>query len=198
MKRYSLFVWVAVNIFAAATICYIVIVVHFQSKSGYRTSQREAPKHYLSTVVKLQPHSDNSSTFVNLRERLTSHKHRVISQLRQSLLQQKTSSGKHFTLNQARFFGSKKLKDLASTDLLCNFQNSLKRSHFQPLSPDSNVFAEHKHLLRSSPILRQNYETCALVSSAGALLNSELGSFIGIWCITCESFYVIYTYNIFR
>lgn len=123
-------------------------------------------------------HSHERQPQVNLREKLTAHKHRVISQLRQSLLQQKVSS-KHFTLNQARFFGTKKLKDLTPAMLLENLQNCLSKSHFQTLTPETEVFPKERHLLKKPLAFQKHSSSCAIVSSAGALLSSQLGSFIG-------------------
>jgi phenylalanyl-tRNA synthetase alpha subunit len=171
MKRSSVLLWLGINLAAAATICYVVLAVHYHPKQ---------------TPTRIQPAADTSYSHirdgqhqrVNLREKLTSHKHRIISQLRQSLLQQKVSS-KHFTLNQARFFGTKKLKDLSPSMLLENLQNSLEKSHFHPITPQTNVFPKEKHLLKNNQAFQKRYKSCAIVSSAGALLHSELGSFIG-------------------
>lgn len=176
MKRYSFCVWVAVNFFAAATILYIVAAVHFQSKPSRGASQSHATNSHLSRSVKVA--TVNSSLRVNLSNRFTSHKHRVISELRQSLLQQKTVLAKHFTHNQAKFFGPKRYKDLTSSDFLCNFRNHLKESQFQTITSKNKVFGRKSHWLRTPPIIKTQYETCAIVSSAGALLNSELGKFI--------------------
>ncbi len=167
--------WLSINLAAAATICYVVLAVHYHPKPTVQTSSS-----------KLQPldtsrshsHDGQQHTRVNLREKLTSHKHRVISQLRQSLLQQKVSS-KHFTLNQARFFGTKKLKDLTPSMILDNLQNCLEKSHFQTLNSKTNVFTKEKHLLKDSLTFQRRFGSCAIVSSAGALLDSKLGSFIG-------------------
>lgn len=171
MKQSSVLLWLGINLAAAATICYVVLAVHYHPKQ---------------TPTRVQPAADTSSSHVrdgphrrvNLREKLTSHKHRVISQLRQSLLQQKVSS-KHFTLNQARFFGTKKLKDLSPSVLLENLQNSLEKSHFHTVTSSTNVFRKEKHLLRNPQSFQQRYGSCAIVSSAGALLDSDLGNFIG-------------------
>ncbi|KAK4008271.1 beta-galactoside alpha-2,6-sialyltransferase 2 [Daphnia magna] len=170
MKQSSVLLWLGINLAAAATICYVVLAVHYHPKQ---------------TPTRVQPAADTSSSHVrdghhrrvNLREKLTSHKHRVISQLRQSLLQQKVSS-KHFTLNQARFFGTKKLKDLSPSVLLENLQNSLEKSHFHTVTSSTNVFRQEKHLLRNPQSFQQRYGSCAIVSSAGALLDSDLGNFI--------------------
>ena len=177
MKRYSFCIWVAVNFFAAATIFYIVAVVHFQSKPHRLTNQSRATISYLSSSKRVP--LVNSSSRVNLQDRFTSHKHRVISQLRQSLLQQKTVSARHFTHNQAKFFGPKKFKDLTSKDFLCNLRSKLKKSHFQTLTPKTKLFGKKCQWLRSDPIFKRQYDSCAIVSSAGALLNSEMGAFIG-------------------
>jgi hypothetical protein len=171
MKRSSVLLWLGINLAAAATICYVVLAVHYHPKQS---------------PTRIQPASDTSYSHirdgihqrVNLREKLTSHKHRVISQLRQSLLQQKVSS-KHFTLNQARFFGTKKLKDLTPSMLLENLQNSLEKSHFHTITSLTNVFPKEKQLLKNSQAFQKRYKSCAIVSSAGALLNSDLGTFIG-------------------
>lgn len=169
--------WLGVNFAAAATICYVVLAVHYHPKpsihNGFTKFQPSAPEGHQSQSADSQRHPQ-----VNLRERLTSHKHRVISQLRQSLLQQKVSS-KHFTLNQARFFGTKKLKDLSPSVLLENLQHCLKKSKFQTLAPNTPVFTHLKHLLRNDQPFQKQHKSCAIVSSAGALLNSQLGAFIG-------------------
>lgn len=162
--------WIGVNLFAGATICYVVLLVHYQPKpprqSAASNSQDQALPNY--KVVRR----------VNLQEKLTAHKHRVISQLRQSLLQQKVSS-KHHTLNQARFLGEKKLKDLSPADVLCNLHHMLSTSNFQTLNSEVNIFPGVNHLLKRDPPLKKHYSSCAIVSSSGALLNSQLGEFIG-------------------
>lgn len=169
--------WLGVNFAAAATICYVVLAVHYHPKpnihNGYTRLQPSAQDGYQIPGSDGQRHPR-----IDLREKLTSHKHRVISQLRQSLLQQKVLS-KHFTLNQARFFGTKKLKDLSPTMLLKNLQNCLKKSKFKTLTSDTTVFSKFKHLLRKDQPFQQPHKSCAIVSSAGALLNSQLGAFIG-------------------
>ena len=165
--------WLGINLAAAATICYVVLAVHYHPRPTVQTTSLK-----LQSSDTSRSHNHNGHTRVNLREKLTSHKHRVISQLRQSLLQQKVSS-KHFTLNQARFFGTRKLKDLTPAMILENLQNSLEKSHFQTLTSKSDVFTKEKHLLKDSHTFQQHFDSCAIVSSAGALLDSKLGSFIG-------------------
>jgi hypothetical protein len=41
------------------------------------------------------------------------------------------------------------------------------------------VFPKEKQLLKNSQAFQKRYKSCAIVSSAGALLNSDLGTFIG-------------------
>lgn len=194
MKRYSSCIWVAINFFAAATILYIVAAVHFQSKSNRGTSLSHATNSHLSSSVRVPP--INSSLRVNLSNRFTSHKHRVISELRQSLLQQKTVLAKHFTHNQAKYFGPKRYKDLTSSDFLCNLHSHLKKSQFQTITPRNKLFGRERHWLKSPPIIKTQYDTCAIVSSAGALLYSELGRFIGTVSCTFEvTFHLSFFFN---
>lgn len=167
--------WLGVNFAAAATICYVVLAVHYHPKPNLQNSFTRFQPPVPEGSGHRQGHKHHR---VNLSEKLTSHKHRVISQLRQSLLQQKVSS-KHFTLNQARFFGSKKLKDLTPSMLLKNLQNCLKKSNFHMLTPETSVFPNKKHLFRNAETFQRHYSSCAIVSSAGALLHSQLGNFIG-------------------
>ena len=180
MKKCSPLVWVVVNLVAAVTICYVVLAVHYPPKPPLvkTTSDKseEAPNYFN------RPHR------VNLREKLTAHKHRIISQLRSSLLQQKVSS-KHFTLNQARFFGTQKLKDVPATKLLCNLRDTLAKSHFHTLNPKISVFPRKRRWLKKSSIIQHHFNSCAIVSSAGALLQSGLGKFIGTRKNTCLQFY---------
>lgn len=173
----SLLLWLAVNLAAAITVCYVFFSVHFNAKpvspgitSRVQAARADGAEFYGSTVA----HQKG----LDLRERLSLHKHRVISQLRQSLLQHKVYS-RHFTLNQARFFGTKKLKDLTPPTVLCNMKTSLEKSRFKILTPDSGVFPDQKHLFKKPKGLKKHYSKCAIVSSAGALLNSRLGTFIG-------------------
>jgi len=174
MRKCSPLMWIGVNLLAGATICYVVLVINFQAKHSHQPLGSSSGSSSL-------PESPNSRVTirVNLREKLTAHKHHVISQLRQSLLQQKVSS-KHHTLNQARFFGSQKLRDLTPSTILCNLHSSLEKSKFQTLTSTSNLFPEMNELLRDGPVIQGNYKTCAIVSSSGSLLNSQLGEFIGI------------------
>ena len=170
MKKCSPLVWVVINLVAAVTICYVVLAVHYPPKPLVKLPLESAEE-------TLNFHS-NRPNRVNLREKLTAHKHRVISQLRQSLLQQKVSS-KHFTLNQARFFGTKKLKDLKPETLICNLKDSLAKSRFHTLTPKISVFPRKRRWLKKTPIIQQHFNSCAIVSSAGALFESGLGKFIG-------------------
>lgn len=170
MKKCSPLVWVVVNLVAAVTICYVVLSVHSSPKPPLVKITADASEEAL--------HYFNRPNRVNLREKLTAHKHRVISQLRQSLLQQKVSS-KHFTLNQARFFGTQKLKDLPATKLLCNLHDSLAKSHFHTLTPKIGVFPRKRRWLKKNSIIQHHFNSCAIVSSAGALHQSGLGKFIG-------------------
>lgn len=173
----SLLLWLAVNLAAATTVCYVFFSVHFHPKSVSPSIASKAQTAFFE-ATNLQSNINLHQKQSDLREKLSLHKHRVISQLRQSLLQHKVSS-RHFTLNQARFFGSKKLKDLAPSKLLCNMKTSLAKSRFHTLTSDVDVFQDQRLLFKDPKVFQKHYSTCAIVSSAGALLNSRLGSFIG-------------------
>lgn len=169
-------VWLAANLAVAAFMCYLLLFVHNPMQfSSFVSSSKDV----------YQPKTPQRSERVNLREKFTAHKHRIISQLRQSLLQQKVSS-KHFTLNRAKYFGSSsaiKLKDLTPTAILCNLRNCLLNSHFQTLTSSSTVFPQNRQLFKSASWFTRTYGSCAIVSNAAALLQSQLGHFIGMQLI---------------
>lgn len=72
---------------------------------------------------------------------------------------------------------SKGGKDVGSReDLLC----MLSRVHVRTITAEDEPFKSLSYKIPSkSPSLQRRYKSCAIVTSAGALLGSELGEFIG-------------------
>ena len=175
MKRYPLSIWIGVNLIMTATFFYVIVTVRFQS--GHSRVQNEVGERSAPTLD--VGGSLRNNTFVDLREKLTSHRHHVISQLRLSLLQYKSQFP---TKIRSR---KKTNSELGNGELLCSLKAALRKSNFKFLTSKSRVFKDRDTLLNSDPFRSKHYKSCAIVSSAGALLHSNLGKFIGNFFLCC-------------
>jgi hypothetical protein len=184
MKGCSFSIWIGVNLVVIATLCYIAVVINLQSKSDTHPPSNHKEVDGGSTKIDRPDHShtlkvNRSQSF--LFDKLERHKHHVISQLRFSLINhRKRMSAQSKSSTQFRLVASRVAKEESPQQLLCDLKKVLKKSHFKLLSSKYAEFEKNRHFFKDAPLIKDKSQSCAIVSSAGSMLHSELGHFIGI------------------
>ena len=187
MKPYTFSIWLAVNLIVIATICYICFIVNFQLNATHTSRNEVTYQKITRKPVHSIPASRMNKSHIEMQEKLAFHKHQVISKLRTALLHHKKHPAQ-LSSPHVRLVSSRVVKDELPENLLCDLKNSLSSSLFKLLSPSNRQFKENSKFLLNSPVVNEPLHSCAIISSAGAMLNSDMGQLIGITITAHSSF----------